>query len=67
MQEAEKYRKFSTECRRLAASATEKDKAVLLKIAEAWDAQAKLAEAKNSENSDSKLDGASPKPYTPLA
>ena len=62
MQEAEKYRKFAMECHRLAASATEKDKAVLLKIAEAWEAQAKLAEAKSSEKSDSKLDGASPKP-----
>lgn len=61
MQEAEKYRKFATECRRLAASATEKDKAVLLKIAEAWDTQVKLAEAKSVEKSDSKLDGASSK------
>jgi len=61
MQEAEKYRTFATECHRLAASATEKDKAVLLKIAEAWEAQAKLAEATSFEKADRNLDGASPK------
>jgi hypothetical protein len=61
MQEAQKYRKFATECRRLAASASEKDKGVLLQIAEAWDAQAKIAAAAILEKADSKLDGASPK------
>ena len=61
MQEAEEYRKFATECHRLAASATEKDKAVLLKIAEAWEAQARLAEAASREKADRNLDGASPK------
>ena len=57
MQEAQKYRKFATECRRLAASASEKDKGVLLQIAEAWDAQAKIAAAAILEKADSKLDG----------
>ena len=61
MQEAQKYRNFATECRRLAASASEKDKGVLLQIAEAWDAQAKIAAAAILEKADSKLDGASPK------
>ena len=61
MQEAQKYRKFATECRRLAAMASEKDKGVLLQIAEAWDAQAKIAAAAILEKADSKLDGASPK------
>ena len=61
MQEAQKYRKFATECRRLAASASERDKGVLLQIAEAWDAQAKIAAAAILEKADSKLDGASPK------
>lgn len=61
MQEAQKYRKFATECRRLAASASEKDKGVLLQIAEAWEAQAKIAAAAILEKADSKLDGASPK------
>ena len=44
MQEAEKYRGYATDCRRLAERASSKDKQVLLKIAEAWDQQAKLVE-----------------------
>jgi hypothetical protein len=45
MQEAEKYREYATDCRRLAERASSKDKQVLLKIAEAWDQQAKLVES----------------------
>jgi hypothetical protein len=45
MQEAEKYREYAADCRRLAEKATRRDKDVLLKIAEAWDPQARLAEA----------------------
>jgi hypothetical protein len=45
MQEAEKYRQYAADCRRLAEKAPSADKAVLLKIAEAWNKQALLAEA----------------------
>jgi hypothetical protein len=45
MQEAEKYREYAADCRRLAERAGSKDKEVLLKIAEAWEQQAKLVEA----------------------
>ena len=48
MQDAEKYRQFAKDCIRLAAKAASKDKAVLLKIAEAWEQQAKLAEARTT-------------------
>ena len=46
MQDAEKYRQFAKDCIRLAAKAASDDKAVLLKIAEAWEDQAKLAESR---------------------
>jgi hypothetical protein len=45
MQEAEKYREYAADCRRLAERASSKDKQVLLKIAEAWDQQANLVES----------------------
>jgi hypothetical protein len=44
MQDAATYLKFAQECRRMARTASEKDKAVLVRIAEAWEAQAKEAE-----------------------
>jgi len=44
MQEAEKYREYAADCRRLAEKANEDDKQVLMKIAEAWEQQARLAE-----------------------
>jgi hypothetical protein len=43
MREADTYLAFAKDCRRLAAKASDKDKAVLLKIAEAWEAQAEAA------------------------
>jgi hypothetical protein len=43
MREAETYLAFAKDCRRLAAKASDKDKVVLLKIAEAWEAQAEAA------------------------
>jgi hypothetical protein len=58
MQEVEQYRQYAKECMRLAATASPKDKAVLLKIAEAWEQQAKLAEAARTKKSGSKTDGA---------
>jgi hypothetical protein len=44
MQEAEKYLEYAAECRRLAEKASCTDRPVLLKIAEAWEQQAKLAQ-----------------------
>jgi hypothetical protein len=44
MQDAATYHRFAQECRRMARTASEKDKAVLIKIAEAWEAQAQEAE-----------------------
>ncbi len=46
MQEVEKYQQYAADCVRLAARATsESDKHSLLKIAEAWEREAKMAEA----------------------
>jgi hypothetical protein len=50
----------ATICRRLAAKASEKDKAVLLKIAEAWEAQAEAAGGKKKSQPDGGT-GPSPK------
>lgn len=45
MQEMQKYLEYAADCRRLAEKASSADKSVLMKIAEAWEQQAKLAEA----------------------
>ena len=45
MQGPERYREYAADCRRLAEKAVGDDKQVLLRIAEAWEQQAKLAEA----------------------
>jgi len=50
MQEAEKYLEYAAECRRLAEKAASRDKEVLLKIAKAWDEQARLAEVKKKRD-----------------
>jgi hypothetical protein len=36
MEEAEKYRQYAAECRRLAEKSSPNDKAILLEIADAW-------------------------------
>jgi hypothetical protein len=41
---AKKFRDYAAECRRLARAASEKDRAVLIEIAEAWIACAEQAE-----------------------
>jgi hypothetical protein len=43
MDDAEKYRQYAAECRRLAEKSSAKDKAVLLEIADAWIACAQRA------------------------
>jgi hypothetical protein len=45
MQEVEKYREYAADCRRLAERASDGDKKVLMMIAEAWEQQAKFAQA----------------------
>jgi len=57
MQEVEKYRQFAKECHRLAAHAKPSDKDILLKIAEAWEHQAKIAESAVAKNDKAKPDG----------
>jgi hypothetical protein len=59
MKEVRQYRQFAQECLRLAASAKQKDKAVLFEIAEAWEEQARLAEEKIAKP-DGKGDGQGP-------
>jgi hypothetical protein len=42
---AKKFRDYAAECKRLALTASEKDRAVLIEIAEAWILCAEQAEA----------------------
>ena len=57
MQEVEKYRQFAKECHRLAALAKPSDKEILLKIAEAWEHQAKIAQGAVAKKNAPKPDG----------
>ena len=57
MQEVEKYRQFAKECHRLAALAKPSDKEILLKIAEAWEHQAKIAEGAAAKKNAPKSEG----------
>ena len=50
MQEAEKYRDYAADCRRLAEKAANRDRQVLMNIAEAWEQQALLAEARQQRS-----------------
>lgn len=50
MDDAEKFRGFAAECRRLAQKAAAKDRTVLLEIANAWMACAEDAERKAKGN-----------------
>ncbi len=47
---AKKFRDYAAQCRRMAQAASEKDRAVLIEIAEAWLACAEDAERKRSRN-----------------
>jgi hypothetical protein len=44
MQKAKTYREYAADCRRLAETMEKKDRPVLLRMAEAWDARADEAE-----------------------
>ncbi len=50
MQDAEKFRQYAAECRRLADKGAAKDRAILLEIAEAWIACAERAERSTASN-----------------
>ncbi len=50
MQELEKYRQYAADCIRLAARArSESDKHALMRIADAWQRQARMAEARERD------------------
>jgi hypothetical protein len=55
MQEVEKYRQYANDCIRLAGKAAPKDKPVL-KIAEAREQQANIAEAAKTKKTDGKAE-----------
>jgi hypothetical protein len=50
MDNAEKYRQYAEDCRRMAEKAAPKDKSLLLEIAGAWEQCAKDAERKSSKH-----------------
>jgi hypothetical protein len=54
MQEANKYRQYAADCRRLAKTMNDKDGKVLLKMAEAWDGRAGEAERVQRKKADGK-------------
>ena len=47
MPDAEKYREYARDCRRIAETMKGDDKQTLLKIAKAWEERARQAEKKN--------------------
>jgi hypothetical protein len=51
MDDAEQYRQYAAECRRLAEKSSAKDKAVLLEIADAWIACAQRADSSRKPQS----------------
>ena len=54
MQDANTYRQYAAECRRLATTMSEKDGKVMLKMAEAWDGRADEAERIQRKKADGK-------------
>ena len=59
---AQKFRDYAAECRRLAQRAPEKDRKVLMEIADAWDACAQEAERK--ENSPARRSVTTHRPWS---
>lgn len=49
MDDAEKFRRYAAECKRLAEKATAKDKPILLELADAWIVCAEEAERRTSK------------------
>ena len=54
MHDANTYRQYAAECRRLAKTMSEKDGKVMLKMAEAWDGRANEAERIQRKKTDGK-------------
>ena len=52
MPEAKTYRQYAADCRRLAKTMNQKDGAILLKMAEAWDMRADDVEKAETKKSD---------------
>jgi hypothetical protein len=50
MQKAKTYREYAADCRRLAETMEKKDRPVLLRMAEAWEARADEAERAATKN-----------------
>ena len=54
MQDANTYRRYAADCRRLAKTMSKKDGNIMLKMAEAWDGRADEAECVQRKHSDGK-------------
>jgi hypothetical protein len=54
MQNPDKFREYAEQCKRMARNASEKDRAALLEIAEAWLKCAAEAERKGKKRGDEK-------------
>ena len=54
MPEARTYRQYAADCRRLAKTMNQKDGAILLKMAEAWDMRADDVEKVETKKADGK-------------
>ena len=54
MQDANTYRQYAADCRRLAKTMSEKDGKIMLKMAEAWDGRADEAERIQRKKTDGK-------------
>ena len=57
MQTAKTYREYAADCRRIAATMKDKDKATLLKMAEAWEGRADEVERRGAKQKDGGGDG----------
>jgi hypothetical protein len=52
MQNSNTYRQYAADCRRIASGMREKDRAVLLQMAKAWENQADQAERSETKKKD---------------
>ena len=50
MSDAQKFREFARDCRRIAESMKGEDKETLLNVAKAWEEHARAVEAKNNKS-----------------
>ncbi len=52
MGSSEQYRQYAADCRRIASKMDEKDRAVLMQIADAWEMRAQAAERRAEKKGD---------------